>query len=83
MKSSGQVLSGPAGSSAMSGTGPAPSKRLARQRRPGTIAAAVMLLVLAVATNVYLFRSSGGRVSVIKVARDVAVGHKVTQADLE
>ncbi|WP_165978131.1 SAF domain-containing protein [Actinomadura darangshiensis] len=47
------------------------------------IAAAVLLLVLAVATNVYLFRSSGDRISVVRVARDVAMGHKVTQADLD
>ncbi|WP_170180865.1 SAF domain-containing protein [Actinomadura pelletieri] len=56
---------------------------MARQRRPGVIAAAVMLLVLAVATNVYLFRSSGERVSVVRVARDVAVGHEVVSADLD
>ncbi|WP_171064087.1 SAF domain-containing protein [Actinomadura soli] len=42
-----------------------------------------MLLVLAVATNVYLFRSSGDRVSVVRVARDVAAGHQITQADLD
>ncbi|WP_242909690.1 SAF domain-containing protein [Actinomadura terrae] len=42
-----------------------------------------MLLLLAVATNVYLFRSAGGRVSVVRVARDVAVGHEVKSADLD
>ncbi|WP_165950227.1 SAF domain-containing protein [Actinomadura sp. GC306] len=42
-----------------------------------------MLLLLAVATNVYLFRSSGDRVSVVRLSRDVAVGHKITQADLD
>ncbi|MFA1549914.1 SAF domain-containing protein [Actinomadura chokoriensis] len=43
----------------------------------------MLLLVLAVVTNVYLFRSSGDRVSVVRVARDVALGHKITQADLD
>ncbi|MFI0410599.1 SAF domain-containing protein [Actinomadura sp. 3N508] len=47
------------------------------------IAAAVLLSILAVATNMYLFRSSGDRVSVVRVARDVAAGHQITQADLD
>lgn len=83
MTSSGRVLAGPSASKTVSGGSVPSSKRLARQRRPGTIAAAAMLLLLAVATNVYLFRSSGDRVSVVRVARDVAVGHKITQADLD
>lgn len=83
MKSSGQVLPGPTAAKAVSGGGAPASRRLARQRRPGMIAAAVLLLVLAVATNVYLFRSSGDRVSVVRVARDVAAGHQITQADLD
>ncbi|GAA4242400.1 hypothetical protein GCM10022254_75270 [Actinomadura meridiana] len=77
------MLSGPTGSKASSGAGSAVSRRLARQRRPGVIAAAVLLMVLAVATNVYLFRSSGDRVSVVRVARDVAVGQEVVLADLD
>ena len=83
MKSSGRVLPGPTASEAGSGMVSASSRRLARQRRPGVITAAAMLLVLAVATNMYLFRSSGDRVSVVRVARDVAVGHQITQADLD
>ncbi|MEU5993866.1 SAF domain-containing protein [Spirillospora sp. NPDC047418] len=83
MKSSGRVLPGPIAAKTVGGAGASSSKRLARQRRPGVIVAAVLLLVLAVATNVYLFRSSGDRVSVVRVARDVAVGHKITQADLD
>ncbi|MBD2896198.1 hypothetical protein amrb99_51420 [Actinomadura sp. RB99] len=58
-------------------------KRLPRQRRPGMLLAAAMLVLFAVATNVYLFVSSGNRVSVVKVARDVAADHEITQADLE
>lgn len=83
MKSSDRVLPGPNAATAVSGAGALSSKRLARQRRPRVIAAAVLLLMLAVATNVYLFRSSGDRVSVVRVARDVTVGHKITRADLD
>ncbi|RKS68278.1 SAF domain-containing protein [Actinomadura pelletieri DSM 43383] len=83
MRTSGRSLAGAAVSKVGGGAGSVSSVRLARQRRPGVIAAAVMLLVLAVATNVYLFRSSGERVSVVRVARDVAVGHEVVSADLD
>ncbi|SEG26332.1 SAF domain-containing protein [Thermomonospora echinospora] len=60
-----------------------PSGRLARQRRPGWIAAGVTLTVLAVLTNVYLFQSAGHRVSVVRVARDVPVGQQISRADLD
>ncbi|MGI5206236.1 SAF domain-containing protein [Spirillospora sp. CA-108201] len=65
------------------GPNPAPSKRLARQRRPRWVVAGVMLLAFAVLANVYLFQSSGQRVAVVRLARDVAVGHKIVQADLD
>ncbi|TMR25834.1 hypothetical protein ETD96_42280 [Actinomadura geliboluensis] len=61
----------------------APSKRLARQRRPRWVVAGVMLLAFAVLANVYLFQSSGQRVAVVRLTRDVAVGHKIVQADLD
>lgn len=84
MRTSGRVSPGAVRSKVMGDArSSASSGRLARQRRPGVIAAAAMLLVLAVATNVYLFRSSGERASVVRVARDVAMGHKITQADLD
>lgn len=59
------------------------SKRLARQRRPRWVVAGVMLLAFAVLANVYLFRSSGQRVAVVRLARDVPVGHKIAAADLD
>jgi SAF domain len=60
-----------------------PSGRLARQRRPGWIAAGVMLMALAVLTNVYLFQSAGHRVSVVRVVRDVPVGQQIGRGDLD
>jgi len=60
-----------------------PSGRLARQRRPGWIAAGVTLMALAVLTNVYLFQSAGHRVSVVRVARDVPVGQQIGRGDLD
>ncbi|WP_395108086.1 SAF domain-containing protein [Actinomadura sp. SCN-SB] len=59
-----------------------PAPRLARQRRPGWIAAGVMLMAVAVLANVYLFRTSSERVSVVRMARDVPVGQQITRADL-
>jgi hypothetical protein len=59
-----------------------PASRLARQRRPGWIAAGVALLALAVLANVYLFQTSSHRVSVVRVARDVGIGQQITRADL-
>ncbi|TYB43869.1 hypothetical protein [Actinomadura chibensis] len=58
-------------------------RRLARQRRPGWIAAGLMLVALAVLTNVYLFRSSSDRVSVVRLARDVPVGQQLVRADVD
>ncbi|OLT23023.1 hypothetical protein BJF79_46030 [Actinomadura sp. CNU-125] len=55
---------------------------MVRQRRPGWTAAGAMLLAFAVLTNVYLFRSSSERVAVLRLARDVAAGHKLERADL-
>lgn len=63
-------------------TVPPAAGRLARQRRPGWMAAGAMLLAFAVLTNVYLFRSSSERVAVVRLARDVAAGHKLERADL-
>jgi hypothetical protein len=57
--------------------------RLARQRRPGWIAAGVALVALAVLGNVYLFQTSGHRISVVRVARNVPVGQQLVHADLD
>jgi hypothetical protein len=57
--------------------------RLARQRRPGWIAAGVALLALGVLANVYLFQAASDRTSVVRVARDVPVGQPLTRADLD
>ncbi|GGU89756.1 hypothetical protein GCM10010182_00200 [Actinomadura cremea] len=56
---------------------------MGRQRRPGWIVAGVMLVALAVLTNVYLVRSSSDRVSVVRLVRDVPVGHELVRADLD
>jgi hypothetical protein len=60
-----------------------PAGRLARQRRPGWIAAGVALLALALLANVYLFQSSSRRLAVVRVARDVPIGQEITRADLD
>ncbi|MEV3923479.1 SAF domain-containing protein [Actinomadura coerulea] len=83
MKSSGGTLPKATVPKAVSGTVPPSSGRLARQRRPSWIAAGVMLLSFAVLANVYLFRAAGERMSVVRMARDVPVGHKLVQADLD
>ncbi|WP_460344236.1 SAF domain-containing protein [Actinoallomurus acanthiterrae] len=41
------------------------------------------LLALGVLANVYLFQTVSDRVSVVRVARDVAVGQPITRADLD
>lgn len=56
---------------------------MARQRRPGRMAAGSMLLALAILTNVYLFRSASDRVSVVRLARDVPVGQQIGHADVD
>lgn len=83
MRSSNSVLRGPEAAKAARGVDSRAFKPLPRQRRPGFLIGAGMLVLFAVATNVYLFVSSGERVSVVKVARDVAADHEITQADLE
>ena len=57
--------------------------RLARQRRPSWIAAGIALVALAVLANVYLFQTSGHRISVVRVARNVPVGQQLVRADLD
>lgn len=57
--------------------------RLARRRRPGWTAAGVALLALGVLANVYLFQTASHRESVVRVARNVAVGQPLTRADLD
>jgi hypothetical protein len=57
--------------------------RLARQRRPSWIAAGAALVALAVLANVYLFKTSGHRVLVVRVARNVPVGQQLVRADLD
>ena len=56
---------------------------MARQRRPGWLAAGVALVALAVLANVYLFTTSGHRVSVVRVARDVPIGQQLSRADVD
>lgn len=65
------------------GPGPGASMRLARQRRPSWILAGMMLVALAMLTNVFVFRASGERVPVVRLARDVPVGQQIVQADLD
>lgn len=79
----GKTLPRPSASKAVNGAGEPSSKRLGRQRRPGRIAAGAMLMALAVSVNVYLFRSAGERVPVVKLARDVAVGQRISRTDLD
>ncbi|MBA9003053.1 SAF domain-containing protein [Thermomonospora cellulosilytica] len=43
----------------------------------------MLLVALAVLTNVYLFQSSSERVPVVRVARDVPVGQEIGRADLD
>jgi hypothetical protein len=57
--------------------------RLARQRRPGWIAGGIALVALAVLGNVYLFKTSGHRIAVVRVARNVPVGQQLVRADLD
>lgn len=83
MKTGSGTLPKPTVPKLTGGPNPAPAKRLARQRRPRWVVAGVMLLAFAVLANVYLFQSSGQRVAVVRLARDVAVGHKIVQADLD
>ncbi|WP_329521849.1 SAF domain-containing protein [Spirillospora sp. NBC_01491] len=82
MTPTGKTLPRPFASKAASGAGAPSPRRLARQRRPGWIAAGGMLIALAVSVNVYLFRSAGERVLVVKLARDVAVGQQISRTDL-
>ncbi|TDB84241.1 hypothetical protein E1264_25365 [Actinomadura sp. KC216] len=63
--------------------GSATARRLARQRRPGWIAAGIMLVALAVLANVYMLRSSSNRVSVVRVAREVPVGQQIVRLDVD
>ncbi|MFI0411183.1 hypothetical protein [Actinomadura sp. 3N508] len=69
----------PSGGNASSAT----ARRLARQRRPGWIAAGIMLVALAVLANVYMLRSSSDRVSVVRVAREVPVGQQIMRPDVD
>ena len=75
----GQAVSSRAESNGQVGR---PAGRLARQRRPGWIAAGVALLALAVLVNVYLFTTSGHRIAVIRVVQRVPVGQQLTRAAL-
>ncbi|WP_396452180.1 SAF domain-containing protein [Actinomadura sp.] len=82
MKSSGGTRPRPAVPKMTGGPMPATTKRLARQRRPGWIVVGAMLVAFAVLANVHLFRSAGERMPVVRLARDVPVGQKLVQADL-
>lgn len=57
--------------------------RLTRQRRPGWIAAGIALVALAVLTNIYLFQTSGHRISVVQMTRNVPVGRQLVRADVD
>ncbi|MWA02756.1 hypothetical protein F8568_020730 [Actinomadura sp. LD22] len=56
---------------------------LPRQRRPLRIVGAAVLVLIAVIVNVQMVQASGNRISVVLLARDVPMGHKLTPADLQ
>lgn len=56
--------------------------RMARQRRPGRIAAGVAVLALALLLNVFLFQSAGHRVLVIRMVRNVPIGEQIRRSDV-
>lgn len=82
MKSSARTLPRPRLPKAPGGPAPASVGRLPRQRRPLWIIGAAILVLIAVVANVQLVQASGHRVPVVLLARDVPMGHKITQTDL-
>ncbi|MFF3214148.1 SAF domain-containing protein [Streptomyces sp. NPDC002886] len=76
----GRFVPGPSGPGAQ----PAAAPRLVRQRRrrPGLIALSVALIAAGGLSGALLFTASGQRTPVLVVARDVAVGAAITDADL-
>lgn len=62
---------------------PAVKAALPRQRRPGRVAAGVVILVIG-ALGAYMFaRSAGTNQPVLAIASTVTAGHRITDADLE
>jgi hypothetical protein len=53
-----------------------------RQRRPGLVALAVVLIVGLAAVGMYLYQQAGSKIPVLVVAREVPAGHVVARADL-
>ncbi|MGN6607344.1 MAG: SAF domain-containing protein [Jatrophihabitans sp.] len=53
-----------------------------RQRRPGFIALAVMLIVGLAAVSAYLYSQAGSKTPVLMVAKRVAAGHPLTRGDI-
>jgi flagella basal body P-ring formation protein FlgA len=53
-----------------------------RQRRPGLVALAVVLIVGLAAFGMYLYQRAGAKVPVLVMAREVPAGHVVERADL-
>jgi hypothetical protein len=53
-----------------------------RQRRPGLVALAVVLIVGLAAFGMYLYQRAGSKTPVLVMAREVPAGHVVERADL-
>ena len=53
-----------------------------RQRRPGLVALAVVLIVGLAALGMYLYQQAGSKIPVLVVAREVPAGHVVDRVDL-
>jgi hypothetical protein len=53
-----------------------------RERRPGYIALAVLLIVGLAALGAYLYAQAGAKTPVVKVVRAVPAGHRIDRADL-
>ena len=53
-----------------------------RQRRPGLVALAVVLIVGLAAVGMYFFQQAGAKAPVLVVAREVPAGHVVQRGDL-
>jgi len=61
---------------------PGPALRTRDRRRRGLVAAGVVLVLACAVTVALLYARAGGKVSVIVMARPVAVGHTITRDDL-
>lgn len=69
------------------GRGPATAVRLStplptRQKRPGYVALAIVLIVGLAALGAYLYSKAGQKTPVVVVVKDVPAGHQVARDDL-